>query len=113
MIFGIKSKKDKKIDELQAEIERLKRTLVPSPKVFRESYDIKKLKAVFCVLFDDAAHIPNGYVQDALVHQLASNLEEIITVSEDTDYDNCRKVYSATLNVCVKGGINNNDLYRN
>ena len=102
MIFGIKSKKDKKIDELQTEIERLKRTLASSPKVFRESYDIKKLKAVFCVPFDDADHIPDGYVQDALVHQLVSNLEEIITVSEDTDYDNCKKVYCANLNVCIR-----------
>jgi hypothetical protein len=102
MIFGIKSKKDKKIDELQAEIERLKSTLVHPPKVFSKSYDIKKLKAVFCVPFEEVDYIPDGYVQDALVHQLASNLEEIITVSEDTDYDNCKKVYCATLNVCIR-----------
>ena len=102
MIFGIKSKKDKKIDELQAEIERLKDIQNPRYEIFRESYDIKKLRAVFYVPFEHVECIPDGYVQDALVHQLASNLEEIITVSEGADYDNCRRVYSATLNVCIR-----------
>lgn len=104
MIFGIKSKKDKKIDELQAEIDRFKRTLAPSLGVFRKSYDydIKELKAVFCVPFEQVEYMPDGYVQDALVNQLANNLEEIITVSEDTDYDNCSKVYRATLSVCIR-----------
>lgn len=102
MIFGIKSKKDKKIDELQAEIERLKDIQMPQYEISRESYDIKKLRAVFYVPFEQMECIPDGYVQDALVHQLASNLEEIITVSEGTDYDNCRKVYRTTLNVCIR-----------
>lgn len=103
MIFGIKSKKDKKIYELQAEIERLKDIQKPRYEIFRESYDIKKLKAVFYVPFEKVEYIPDGYVQDALVYQLASNLKEIITVSEDSDYDNRRKVYRTTLNVCIKG----------
>ena len=102
MIFGIKSKKDKKIDELKAEIDRLKETQMSQYEIPRESYDITKLRAVFYVPFEQVECIPDGYVQDALVHQLASNLEEIITVSEDTDYDNCRKVYCATLNVCIR-----------
>lgn len=102
MIFGIKSKKDKKIDELQAEIETLKSTQMPQYEISRESYDIKKLRAIFYVPFEQVECIPDGYVKDALVHQLASNLEEIITVSEGTDYDNCSKVYSATLNVCIR-----------
>lgn len=102
MIFGIKTKKDKKIDELHAEIERLKDTLVHPPMIFRESYDIKELKAVFCVPFEEADYIPDGYVKAQLVHKLASNLEEIIKVSEVTDYYNCGRVYSATLNVCIR-----------
>lgn len=102
MIFGIKSKKDKKIDELKAEIDRLKETQMSQYEISRESYDITKLRAVFYVPFEQVQYIPDGYVQDALVHQLASNLEEIITVSEGTDYDNCRKVYCATLNVCLR-----------
>ena len=100
MIFGIKTRKDKKIAELQKEIESLK--YPQSYKVFREPYDVKKLKAVFYVPFEQVEYIPEGYVKDALVHQLASNLEEIISVSEDTDYDNCRNVYHATLNVCIR-----------
>ncbi len=103
-MFGIKSKKDKKIQKLQEEIERLKGNLFPSTRMFRESYDIKELSAVFCVPFKDVAYIPDGYVQHALVNQLADKLEEIITVSENTDYDKCRKVYRGTMNVCIRGG---------
>lgn len=107
-MFGIKSKKDKKIQELQEKIERLEGNLVPSNRMFRESYDIKELSAVFYVPFDEVKYIPDGYVQQALVNQLANSLanslEEIITVSENTDYDKCRKVYRGTLNVCIGGG---------
>ena len=99
MIFGIKTRKDKKIDELQKEIERLKYT---RPKVFQEHYDIKKLNAVFYVPFEQVDCIPDGYVKAALAHQLEDNLKEFISVSENTDYDNCRHIYRATLNVCVK-----------
>lgn len=102
MIFGIKSKKDKKIEELQAEIERLKDTQMPQYEISQESYDIKKLKAVFYASFEDVDYIPDGYIHDALIHQLKGNLEEFITVSEETDYDNCRRAYSATLNVCIR-----------
>lgn len=102
MIFGIKSKKDKKIDELQAEIERLKDMKMPQYEIPKESYDIKKLKAVFYVPFEQMEYIPDGYVPDELVHQLVGNLEEFITVSEETDYHTCKKVYSATLNVCIR-----------
>lgn len=99
MIFGIKTRKDKKIDELQKEIERLKDT---PPKVFQEHYDIKKLSAVFYVPFEQVDHISDAYVQNILVYRLSSNLKEIISVSDDTDYDNCRHIYRATLNVCVR-----------
>lgn len=105
MIFGIRTRKDKKIDELKKEIERLKYQQsykVSQYKVFQEPYDVKKLKAVFYVPFEQVDYLPDGYVKDALVHQLVSNLEEIISVSEDTDYDNCRHVYCATLNVCIR-----------
>lgn len=103
MIFGIKTRKDKKIDELQKEIERLKYTQsYKVSQVSQESYDIKKLSAVFYVPFEQVDYIPDGYVKATLAHQLEDNLREFISVSENTDYDNCRRVYRATLNVCVR-----------
>ena len=75
MIFGIKTRKDKKIDELQKEIERLK--YLQSYKVFQKPYDVKKLSAVFYVPFEQVEYIPDGYVKNALVHQLASNLKRL------------------------------------
>lgn len=101
MIFGIKTRKDKKIDELQKEIKRLKDTPFKS-KVFQEYYDIKKVSAVFYVPFEQVDYIPDGYVKAALAHQFEDNLTEFISVSENTDYDNCRRVYRATLNVCIR-----------
>ena len=104
MIFGIKTKKDKKIEELQKEIDKLKFQplksigLPVSVSTIGASYVLDKL---------DTAIVPESYIRAVLANMLAKELIRARLPIEKIKMDNGDVDYKVKLKVIL------NDLYRN
>lgn len=99
MIFGIKTKKDKKIEELQKEIERL--TYRPI-KVTSVQKKVDLLQATACFKNLDVNTLPEGYVESILCKELSEKLKPYIKVGKIIDYAEDMVIYTGRLEVVIK-----------
>lgn len=112
MIFGIKTKKDRKIEELKEENallhERLK-TMLSETHIIHEPVELKPIISRYVV--SRLHSIPASFIRRSLSHQLADYLDhddDVKVIYEMLPDGNI--AYSMEINI-VKGC--NNDIYRN
>lgn len=99
MFFGlIKTKKDKKIEELQAEIDRLKTCLIPA-KFECRNLNVETYIADFMIPFEQEECVPDGYVKRVLTNKMLEVVEENIVVEHTDDYQRRCTYYRAKLKV--------------
>ena len=99
MFFGlIKTKKDKKIEELQAELDRLKACLMPS-KFECRNLNVETYVADFMVPFEQQDCVPDEYVNKVLTNKMLEVVENNLVVEHTDDYQRCCTYYRAILKV--------------
>lgn len=104
MIFGIKTKKDKKIEELQKEIDKLK--FQPS-KIIQQSIQSTFIGASYVVDKRDKAIIQESWIKGILANMLAEELIKRGLPIEKVKMDDGNVEYRVRLKVIL------NDIYRN
>lgn len=104
MIFGIKTKKDKKIEELQKEIDKLK---FQPPKIIQQSIQSTFIGASYVVDKRDKAIIQESWIKGILANMLTEELIKRGLPIEKTKMDNGDVEYKVRLKVIL------NDIYRN
>ena len=101
MFFGlIKTKKDKKIEELQTELDRLRTCLLP-PKFECRNLNVETYLADFMIPFEQQDLIPDGYVNRILTNKMLEVVEKNIVVEHTDDYQRCCTYYRAKLKVVI------------
>ena len=76
MIFGIKTKKDREIEELREEIALLRgqlKTTLSEPHIIHRSVELKPIIARYVVV--GRSHAPASFIRHLLSHQLADYLD--------------------------------------
>lgn len=104
MIFGIKTKKDKKIEELQRELNNLK--LQPS-KIIEKPIQCTTIGASYILDKYEESIIPESYIKSILARSLSEELIKRGLPIEKVKMDNGNVEYKVRLKVIL------NDLYRN
>lgn len=104
MIFGIKTKKDKKIEELQRELNELK--LQPS-KIIEKPIQCTTIGASYILDKYNKAFIQESWIKGTLANMLAKELIERRLPIEKVKMDNGGVEYRVRLKVIL------NDIYRN
>ena len=101
MFFGlIKTKKDKKIEELQTELDRLRTCLLPT-KFECRNLNVETYLADFMIPFEQQDLIPDGYVNRVLTNKMLEVVEKNIVVEHTDDYQRCCTYYRAKLKVVI------------
>ena len=101
MIFGIKTKKDKKIEELQKEIDRLNNTIF-KPTITYEQYKIEDYYSVFEMHFEDVERITDDKILDILCRQMCDVLKQNIEIMCEDDYARRMKIFRGRIKVVKK-----------
>lgn len=104
MIFGIKTKKDKKIEELQKEIDKLK---FQPPKIIERPISVSTIGASYILDKYEESIIPESYIKSILARSLSEELIERRLPIEKVKMDNGDVEYRVRLKVIL------NDIYRN
>lgn len=104
MIFGIKTKKDKKIEELQRELNELK--LQPS-KIIEKPIQCTIIGASYILDKWDKAVVQESWIKGILANMLAKELIERRLPIEKVKMDNGDVEYKVRLKVIL------DDIYRN
>jgi hypothetical protein len=104
MIFGIKTKKDKKIEELQKEIDKLK---FQPPKIIEQPIQCTTIGASYIVDKWDKAIVQESWIKGILANMLTKELIKRGLPIEKTKMDNGDVEYKVRLKVIL------DDIYRN
>ena len=105
MFFGlIKTKKDKRIIELEEENKKLKAIVdVPiKPQIVYEQYGTEDLHSVFSVYFEDAERIPQEEILNILSKNLCKELKQNMEIIVEDDYMRRQKIFHGRIRICTK-----------
>ena len=91
-MFGIKTKKDKKIEVLQREIDRLK-------TIIYGNADVSTLYSEFVLPIEALDTITEKHIKSVLATKIVNEIEENLEIEHSTDIYNGLKIYKAKLNV--------------
>ena len=86
-MFGIKTKKDKKIEALQREIDRVKQSYA--------KIDVNTLCSQFVLPFEALNTITEKHIKSVLATKLINELEENLEIEHTTDDYKRLKIYKA------------------
>ena len=92
-MFKIKTKKDKKIEELQKEIDRLKAMLIPT---------VNTLCSEFTLPIEALETIPEEHIKKVLANKMLEAVEENLEIEANDDMLRNFKIYRAKLRVVKK-----------
>lgn len=98
MIFGIKTKKDKKIEELQAEIDRLNSVLLPPIFTYREA-NVVTWVADYAVPFEALEQVPEEHIKRVLTNKMLDAVENNLDIEDSDDMYRRLKLFRAKLKV--------------
>lgn len=104
MIFGIKTKKDKKIEQLQKEIDKLK---FQPPKIIEQPIQCTTIGASYIVDKWDKAIVQESWIKGILANMLTEELIRRGLPIEKVKMDNGDVEYKVRLKVIL------DDIYRN
>lgn len=99
MIFGIKTKKDKKIEELQKEIDKLK---FQPPKIIKQSVMVSTIGASYLLHSYDESIISESWIKSVLASRLSEELTKRGLPIEKIKLDDGNVEYRVRLEVIVK-----------
>ena len=105
MFFGlIKTKKDKRIEELEEENKRLNEmvSMPIKPHIIYKQYGTEDLHSVFTVYFEDAERIPEDEILNILCKQLCDELKQNIEIMVEDDYMRRQKIFHGRIRICKK-----------
>lgn len=100
-MFGIKTKKDKKIEELQNEIDRLKTMLIPTTFTYQNA-DVITWVTDYSVPFNALDAIPKENIKRVLANKMLEVVEENLEVESTEDVYRGLKIFRAKLRVVKK-----------
>lgn len=98
MIFGIKTKKDKKIEELQKEIDRWKTITMPPQFVYREA-NVVTWVADYAVPFEALTQVPEEHIKRVLANKMLYVVENNLDIEDSDDMYRRLKLFRAKLKV--------------
>ena len=96
-MFGIKTKKDKKIKELQKDIDRLKRMLEPTTFTIEKKSNVNTFTSEFVVPIEAINSVSEKTIKRVLATKMLEVVEENLEI-EANDVRNL-KIYKAKLKV--------------
>lgn len=105
MFFGlIKTKKDKRIIELEEENIKLKEmvSIQIQPQIVYEQYGTEDLHSVFTVYFDDVERISQEEILNILCKRLCEELKKNIEIVTEDDYMRRQKIFHGRIRICTK-----------
>ena len=97
-MLGIKTKKDKKIEKLQKEIDRLK-TMLISPKITYQTNDTSTLYSEYTVPFGAQDVITEKHIKRVLASKMLEVVEENLEIEANDDMLRNLIIYRAKLEV--------------
>lgn len=97
-MFGIKTKKDKKIKELQKEIDRLKIMLIPT-RITYQNADAKTLCSEYTLPIEALEAIPEEHIKKVLANEMLEAVEENMEIEYTTDKFRQLAIYTAKLKI--------------
>ena len=101
MFFGlIKTKKDKKIEELQVELDRLKTITMPPQFVYREA-NVVTLVADYAVPFEALEQVPEEHIKRVLTNKMLDVVEDNLDIEDSDDMYRMIKLFRAKLKVVI------------
>ena len=98
-MFGIKTKKDKKIEALQREIEELLQRKIDIEKTIIYKNDVNTLCCEFVLPFEALATITEKHIKRVLATKMLNELEEYLEIEHNTDDYKRLKIYKGRLKV--------------
>ena len=104
MIFGIKTKKDKKIEELQKEIDKLK---FQPLKIIEQPISVSTISASYAVDKWNKGIVQESWIKGILANSLAEELMRRGLPMEKVEMNNGNAEYKVRVRLIV------NDIYRN
>ena len=99
MIFGIKTKKDKKIEELEKELTFLKAQ--PTPTVIYTRYSTKSFVASIRFHKDEYDNIPTEFVKNRLAERMACILRDYMEYTETDDLRLFEKIVEGRITIVI------------
>ena len=105
-LFGIKTKKDKQIEQLKREVEWLKSQTL-EPIFVTDKRDVITLCANYTVPKEMEGRLSQDHIKQILVREIANKVTDYldivcVDVVCDADYMKCLKVYRAKINIVSK-----------
>lgn len=97
-MFGIKTKKDKKIEELEKEIDRLKTTLI-TPCVTYQKLDTSTLYSEYSLPFEALGVMSEKHIKRVLASKMVELIDENLEIEHTTDKFRQLTVYRGKLEV--------------
>lgn len=100
MIFGIKSKKDKRIEELEKEVERLNN--IPQPtKIVMNEFGTELFESSYEVYMEDRELLTEEFIRDCLCRDLAEAMKPRLEIVAFDDWARRKTRFVGRVRVCV------------
>lgn len=107
-LFKIKTKKDKKIEQLEKEVEWLK-VQYKEPMFITDKRPIVRLCGEYRMPDEIARGLSQDHIKQILVRQLADKLSDYIEIIRFEDYARCQIIYRGEIDIMDKGGMKNDE----
>ena len=101
-MFKIKTEKDKKIKELQKDIDKIKRMLEPTTFTIEKNSNINTFTSEFVVPIEAINNISEKTIKRVLASKMLEVVEENLEIEANDDMLRNFKVYRAKLRVVKK-----------
>ena len=101
-LFGIKTKKDKQIEQLKREVEWLKGQTL-EPVYVTDKRDVITLCASYTVPDELEGRLSQDHIKTILSRKIANKVTEYLDIICDRDYMRCLTTYIARINIVYKG----------
>ena len=98
-MFGIKTKKDKKIKELQKDIDKLKRMLQPTTFTIEKNLNVNTFTSEFVVPVEAINSVSEKTIKTVLASKMVDVIDENLEIEYSTDNSKHLKIYTGKLNI--------------
>lgn len=100
-MFKFKTKKDRKIEDLEKEINRLNTLLLPTSFI-RHKQEVITWFADYTVPFEQLDIVPQEHIKRVLANKMLEVVENNLEVDSEDEMCSCMRIFRARLNVVKK-----------